>query len=324
MNGSLLIGIAAALLAAFVWSLNFVVPFVIGDYTVFDFALFRFVISGSVGLAFMLFRRGAISGVTVRDWIVAAGLAFIGYVGYFLSVAAAAIYAGPVVAPAFLGLVPIILALAGNFYQRSVTWGSLAIPLGLTACGLAFVNHAAFVEGTGDARSLLLGIGLAIVAVVLWAWFGLANQSALSVRPQMQSSTWTALILATGGIETLAVFPLGAHFGLFAIPTLGLSWNEASRLYIWGASLAIIGSVGGVWAWTIASRRVPIALGAQLIVSETAFGVVLGLAVHQRWPTAMEAGGVMMLIIGVIYAIGVFNRQPEPVRTARTAGTLVD
>jgi drug/metabolite transporter (DMT)-like permease len=308
MNGSLFIGIAAALFAAFVWSLNFIVPFVIGDYTIFDFALFRFVISAAVGLAFILFRRGALSGITVQDWVVAAGLAFIGYVGYFLSVAAAAIYAGSVVAPAFLGLVPIILALAGNFRQRAVTWRSLAIPLGLTACGLAFVNHAAFVQGPGDAKSLLLGIGLAIVAVALWTWFGVANQSALSVRQQMQSANWTALILATGGIEMLAFFPLGAHFGLFAIPTLGLSWHEASRLYVWGASLAIVASVGGAWAWTIASRRLPIALGAQLIVSETAFGVMVGLALHQRWPTIMEAAGIGLLISGVVLAIGAFYR----------------
>jgi hypothetical protein len=38
----MLTGIAAAVLAALAWSLNFIVPFVIGDYSVFDFALFRF------------------------------------------------------------------------------------------------------------------------------------------------------------------------------------------------------------------------------------------------------------------------------------------
>jgi len=53
MNISMLIGIAAALFAAFAWSLNFVVPFVIGDYSVFDFAVFRFVISGAVGLGIL-------------------------------------------------------------------------------------------------------------------------------------------------------------------------------------------------------------------------------------------------------------------------------
>jgi drug/metabolite transporter (DMT)-like permease len=309
MNGSFFIGIIAALFAAFVWSLNFVVPFVIGDYAVFDFALFRFVISGSVGLALLLLRRHAISGVTARDWLVAAGLAFIGYVGYFLSVAAAAIYAGPVVAPAILGLVPIVLALAGNLHQRTIAWRPLAIPLALTAGGLALVNHAAFAHIAGDMRFLVSGIGLAIVAVALWTWFGLVNQAALLARPSIESGTWTALILVTGGIEMLVFFPVGSLFGLFEIPRLGLGWHEASRLYMWGVSLAIIASAGGAWAWTVASRNLPIALGAQLIVSETVFGVVFGLAVHGRWPTAVEVAGIAVLVVGVVLAIAAFHRK---------------
>jgi hypothetical protein len=38
----MLIGIVAAIFAAIAWSLNFIVPYVIGDYSVFDIALFRF------------------------------------------------------------------------------------------------------------------------------------------------------------------------------------------------------------------------------------------------------------------------------------------
>lgn len=308
MNNSLLLGISAALFAALVWSLNFIVPFVIGGYTVFDFALFRFVISGLVGLGYLVARGKSVATIPLTDWAIAAGLAFIGYVGYFLSVAAAAIYAGPVVAPAFLGLVPIILALAGNLRQRAFAWRSLATPLTLTACGLVLVNHAAIAQVETGAHSLALGIFLAIVAVALWTWFGLANQAALLARPSIESGTWTALILVTGGIEMLMFFPVGSLFGLFEIPRLGLGWHEASRLYIWGVSLAIVASVGGAWAWTVASRKLPIALAAQLIVSETAFGVAFGLVVAGRWPTPIEAGGIVLLIIGVVRAIGTFHR----------------
>ena len=46
MNKSLLIGVAAALFAALAWSLNFILPFVIGDYSVFDTAVIRFVVTG--------------------------------------------------------------------------------------------------------------------------------------------------------------------------------------------------------------------------------------------------------------------------------------
>ncbi len=35
-------GIAAAIFASFTWSMNFVAPFVIGDYSIFDLAACRF------------------------------------------------------------------------------------------------------------------------------------------------------------------------------------------------------------------------------------------------------------------------------------------
>jgi drug/metabolite transporter (DMT)-like permease len=87
-------GVIAALLATIAWSLNFSVPFVIGDYSVFDFALFRFLISGLLGLAFLVFKAKAVGMLSLRDWLMAFWLGLIGYLGYFIAVAGAAIYAG--------------------------------------------------------------------------------------------------------------------------------------------------------------------------------------------------------------------------------------
>ena len=41
-------GIAAAIFASFTWSMNFVAPFVIGDYSIFDLAACRFLLSGLI------------------------------------------------------------------------------------------------------------------------------------------------------------------------------------------------------------------------------------------------------------------------------------
>jgi hypothetical protein len=56
VKSSLLLGVVAALLAALAWSLNFIVPFVIAPYSIFDLALFRFLISGLVSLASLMFH----------------------------------------------------------------------------------------------------------------------------------------------------------------------------------------------------------------------------------------------------------------------------
>ncbi|RWD50403.1 MAG: DMT family transporter [Mesorhizobium sp.] len=314
MDGSRMAGILAALFAAFVWSLNFVIPFVIGDYTVFDFALLRFGISGLAGLGFLIIKIDAVRQLSPRDWLITAWLAFIGYVGYFLMVTGAAIYAGPVIAAALLGLVPIVLAVVGNIREGSVPWRSLSIPLMLVALGLLFVNwnNFAALAATND-DSLWVGMSLAVGAVALWTWFAVINQAALANRPGMDSKIWTALTLFGGGLEMLAFFPVGAAAGLFELPRLGASWDRASNLYLWGGSLAILASIGGVWAWNVAARKLPISLAAQLIVSETAFGAVFGLAAYGRWPTLAEACGIVTLIAGVVSAIHVFHRPPVAV-----------
>ena len=310
MNNPMLIGVAAALFAAFAWSLNFVVPFVIGDYSVFDFALFRFVVSGVLGAGFLVFRKDAVSALKADDWLMAFWLGFIGYVGYFLAVVGAAIFAGPVIAPAFLGLVPVVLAVAGNLRQPTVAWRALIPPLTLIAIGLIFVNISVLdPASTATTRSLLIGIPLAIAAVVLWTWFGLANQSALARRQDMDAGVWTALIMVGGGLEMLAFVPIGLAMGVFDIPRLGLGWDVAAPLFLWGTSLAIVASVGGALAWTIAAKRLPVALSAQLIVSETVFGTIFGLAVHGRLPTLTEVGGIAILVVGVVTAIRAFHGE---------------
>jgi drug/metabolite transporter (DMT)-like permease len=310
MSNSMLTGIVAALFAALAWSLNFVVPFVIGDYSVFDFALFRFGISGAVGMGFLLWKWDTIRALRVSDWIVAFRLGFIGYLGYFLSVAGAAIFAGPVIAPAFLGLVPVVLAVAGNMRQKTVSWSALIIPLALAAVGLALVNASVFDPASlTSTRSLVVGIPLAIAAVGLWTWFGLANQRALAERPSMDAGVWTALILVGGGLEMLAFMPVGLALGVFNIPQLGLGWDVAGPLYLWSISLAMLASVGAALAWTFAAQRLPVALSAQLIVSETVFGTIFGLAVHGRWPTLTETFGIAVLVAGIMTAIHVFHSE---------------
>ncbi|MDX0770033.1 DMT family transporter [Sinorhizobium medicae] len=311
MNRVFYVGVSAALFAAFAFSLNFVVPFIIGDYSTFDFALVRHVVSSLVGLYIMFSEKDVMRHLTLRNCLRAIWLAFVGYVGYFLTVTGAAIFAGPVIAPAFLGLVPIVLMVIGNQRQGSMPWRFLTMPLALVLVGLVFVNGTAFTaEGLNSVQSVWTGVPLSLAAVGLWVWFALANQAALAARPEMPSGVWSALILVGGGVLMLAFYPVGASMDLFKLPTLGFGWSAAGSLYAWGVSFALLATVGGVWAWNVASRSLPVALAAQLIVSETAFGVIGGLLVHARWPTPIEVAGVVVLIAGVVLSVRIFyDRQ---------------
>jgi len=310
MKNSMLMGIIAAVLAAVSWSLGFIVPFVIGDYSLFDLALVEFVFSGVLSLVLLWRNAQAVRMLESSDWLAACSLGVIGYVGYFLAVMGAAVYAGPVIAPAFLGLVPVVLAIAGNLRERTVSWKALALPLSLATVGLLLVNGSGFARSDAlQMRSLSIGIPLAILAVALWTVFGLMNQSALAKRPTMDAGIWTALIMAGAGLAMLAFLPIGLFLGLFEIPRLGLRWETAGPLLVWGGALAVFANVGGAMAWTFASQRLPVALSAQLITMEPTSATVLGLLVHRRWPSLAEAVGMAVLLVGVVITIGIFTRS---------------
>lgn len=305
------IGIVAALFAAFVWGLNFIVPFVIGRYSVFDFALIRFALAGLLCLLYLMAQRTAVRSLSATDWLLALWLGTLGYLGYFLALAGAALYGGPVIAPAIIGLVPVVLAISGNLQQRSVPWRALAIPLALVTLGLFLIRPPSLPDAV-VARALVKGILLALLAVALWIWFALLNQSALARRPGLAPGVWTALIMVGAGLGMLLFAPFGYAAGLFRFPEIGLGWQVAGSLYVWSLVLALTASIGGALAWTIAAKRLPVALSAQLVVMEAVFGAMLGLAVHRRWPTPAELLGIGVLLGGVILAIRVFHRRAEP------------
>jgi drug/metabolite transporter (DMT)-like permease len=101
---STIVGIGAAVTATFVWSLNFIVPFVIEPYSIFDFALMRFAVAGLMCAAFVASRRHSVLTLTLQDWLVTFWLGVIGCVAYFFALVGAAMLAGAVIPQPLSGL----------------------------------------------------------------------------------------------------------------------------------------------------------------------------------------------------------------------------
>jgi drug/metabolite transporter (DMT)-like permease len=155
--------------------------------------------------------------------------------------------------------------------------------------------------------TLALGIGASLAAVALWTWFGLANQRALMKRPGMNAWVWTAMMMIGGSVQTLMFIPVGNAMELFNAPMLGFGHSAISDLYLPAFVLAAVASIGGAWAWTIASQRLPMTLASQLLSLEMVFATCLGLASYYRWPSAPEAIGITLIVVGVVKAIGAFH-----------------
>jgi drug/metabolite transporter (DMT)-like permease len=264
-------GISAALFAAAAWSMTFLVPHLVGEFTIIDFYLVDFTISGLASLGFLILDPTALRRLTWRDWAVVCWLGWVGYTGYSLILTEAATYAGPVVAPAFVALVPVVLAIAGNIRQPVVPWREFAFPLTLAVGGLLLIN-VDWTHTSAPVPSPVLGISLSILVVILWTVFGLLNQAALHKRPQIGTGTWTALMICGAAVGMLALVPFAWITGSLTLPRIDFHTVRAARLCISAAAAALLVNTGGAVAWNFATRRLPVSLAAQMITLEPTFG----------------------------------------------------
>lgn len=308
MRARPLIGVFAAVFAAFSWSLNFVAPYVIGPYSIYDLAVTRFLLSGILGGILFIAVKDRGAHATLGDWLVAAWLGLVGYVGYFVTIMSAVRFAGPIVPPAIVATVPVVLAVVGNQGTQATSWRVLSIPLGFITLGLLMVNSSGLAEALGGlSTSVIAGIAISFGAVSLWTAFALSNRNALRKRPTMDPSKWTAMMMIAGALEIALFIPIAVPLSLLNITRLGIQWTSFGLVLTSSLVLAAVGSIGGSWAWTIASKTLPIGLAGQLIVTETVFATSFGLVASHRWPTFDEAFGIGAIVCGVVIALKVLH-----------------
>lgn len=302
-HSNLIAGLALAVVATLSWALNFIAPYVTGAYTIYDLMIVRFLIAGTLGLGVVLLYRAQLRLLRRDQVLLAAGLGVIGYLGYSACIAAGIIFGGPVLTPAFIGMVPVLLALLGNATTKTLQWRKLAIPLVFLTVGLLLSNLGAIHQPVASDGSWLMGLLFSIGAVALWLAFSWLNQRALLELPPQASGAWTGLMMAGAGVGTLCLLPAVQALGLLKLPSLGFGVSVAGDLYLWGLVIALMSSVIGAWAWNAASRRLPMVLSGQLIALESLFATLLGLWFHGRLPTILETSGLVAVLVGVIMGV---------------------
>ncbi|SDB55227.1 Threonine/homoserine efflux transporter RhtA [Pseudomonas sp. NFACC23-1] len=298
-----LAGVSLAIVATLSWALNFIAPYVVGAYTIHDLLIIRFLIAGALGAAVVVGYRTQLRRLRRSQLLLGASLGVIGYLGYSSCIAAGVMFAGPVLTPAFIGMVPVLQALLGNATHKTLQWRRLVIPLAFLTGGLLLSNISSIQQPPSDDGSWLTGVFFSIGAVLLWLVFSWLNQGALVNLSASASGAWTGLMMVGAGIGTLCLLPAAQALDLLKLPSLGFSICVARHLYAWGFVIALMSSVIGAWAWNAASRRLPMVLSGQLISLESLFATLLGLLFHHRLPTLLEASGLAGVLVGVVMAV---------------------
>lgn len=308
----MLIGLLAGLMTGALWGLTFIAPRAVLPFSAFDLSVLRYLVFGLVSVGLMVSPRFRLTGMAWPMLGTGLLLGAFGTFGYFLSISYAVLLAGPVLPPLIAGTAPVLLAIVANVHERSLPWRRLAWPLALIVAGLGVVNVASLQEAhANEASAILAGVGLSVVALLFWVAYGLVNAVVMRGADAPDALRWTCL--QGVGCGTLAVLLLPLASGGPELLDFGSAATQ--RFLIWVVALGVIVSWLGTFGWVVASERLPMALSAQLIVAETVFGLIYGLAYEQRLPTAPEAVGTALQLIGVVVAVAIFSRRrimPEP------------
>ncbi|CUX03956.1 DMT family transporter [Rhizobium pusense] len=300
----MLLGIIAGLTTCALWGLTFIAPRAIGPFTAWDLTIARYGIFGLACLLLMADRRFRPTGIAPSRLLIGLLLGGAGYVGYFISAAFAVQLAGAAVPPVIIGTMPVFLAIIANIRDRCAPWKALAPPLALIAIGVASVNVATIgAADVADTGSILLGALASSAALAIWIAYGLVNAGVMRSTDAPDGLQWTGLQGIGAAVGSLLLLPL-VSFDLGNTA----STAETFRFIAWALVMGLAGSWFATWCWVIASRRLPLALAAQLIVAETVFGLAYGFAFEGRFPTLAEAIGVAMQFLGVCSAIAVFSK----------------
>lgn len=302
MDRSLAKGLGYGVAAGVCWGVIFLGPQLAAGLSGTQFAVLRFLCYGGFSLVLLLPRWRQVSARLTRpDWVALFWLSLVGNLLYYSLVGNGVQLVGIATTSLIVGLIPVLVTLAGRHDANAVALGRLLPSLGLACTGVALVSLNALRSGHDNPASsggAVAGLLCAVGALLSWSWYAVANTRRLGVLHRVSSHDWALLT----GVMT------GAQALLLAIPVLGpavaahapSSWGH---FVLVGAGVALLSSVVGGACWNQASRLLPLALSGQVLVVETLAALLFGFAWEQRLPTGLELAAIALLVGGVVWCL---------------------
>jgi len=284
--------------AGALWGLVFLAPQLLSGFSPLQQSVARYLAYGGLALALLLPRWQAATGrIGRREWAALLRLSLLGNLLYFVLLASAIHYAGGAATALIVGLVPVVVTVAGAGRGSGPGLRALAGPCLLSLAGVALIATDAMLAGRGMAAApgaRLAGLLCPPGALLSWSAYSVSNARWLQRRPDISGRDWSLLTgVATGALALLLALP--AFLGGPAHP--GPAWL---RFWVLSSGLALLASVLGNACWNRASRLLPLSLAGQMIVFETVFALLYGFAWERRLPGPVELLAIACLLAGVL------------------------
>lgn len=305
-------GIGYGLAAGLCWGVIFLAPALVPDLSGAQFAVLRFLCYGLVALVLLLPRwRRLRAQLTRADGVRLFWLSLIGNLGYYALVGSGVQQAGIAATTLIVGLIPLLVALAGQRDAGAVGFSRLWPSLGCALLGVALISYETLTT-TAVGDHPLLGLLCACGALLAWSWFAVVNTRHLA-RISIGAHDWGLLLGGMTGIQALLAAPW------LLAPELALrapaDWLQPLLV---AAGVALLASIVGGACWNQASRRLPLTLSGQAIVIETLSSLLYGFIWNGRWPTLLETLAIGLLLLGVSWCL-LCHRRPASTATPTAA-----
>jgi drug/metabolite transporter (DMT)-like permease len=298
MNRSMGVGIANGIAAGALWGVVFLAPAMLSRFSAVQLSAGRYLVYGLIAVVLLAPRwRQLRTRIGAAEWRGLLWLSLAGNLVYFVLLANAVQWAGGAAASLIVGLIPVVVTLAGVREKGAVPLRRLAPALLLCLLGVGLVGYQALQaeHASGSAGQRALGLLCAFGALLSWAVYSIGNSRWLARRPDLSGHDWSLLTgVATGGLALLLV---PSAFLLHDTPHGAADWGG---FWLISAGVAVVASVLGNACWNRASRHLPLTLTGQMIVFETLFALLYGFTWQRRLPTVMEGVAIVCLVAGVL------------------------
>jgi len=311
---NLWLGLGAGILAGAMWGLVFLTPELTRGFLPIQLSAGRYLAYGVLAAALVApaWRRLAAT-LGWPEWRALIWLSFTGNILYYVCLANGVRGGGVAMTSLVIGLLPVTITLAGSRARHAVGLRPVALrrllpSLALSAGGLLCISWESLARSQpGSVFGLLSAAG----ALVSWTVYAVGNSRWLARLEHVSAHEWSLLTGVVTGIQALL---LAVPAFLLAPDTHGAGdWLRFAAIM---AAVALLCSVVGNALWNRASRLLPLTMVGQMIVFETLFALLYGFLWEARWPTALEAVAMVLLVAGVL-TCATAHRQPAAAPTGQ-------
>ncbi|MDY0747387.1 DMT family transporter [Paucibacter sp. R3-3] len=313
-DGRQLAGLACGLGAGALWGLVFLAPELVREFSPLQLSAGRYLCYGLIAALLLAPRWQALAPrIGVAEWRRLAWLALVGNTLYYVLLSTAVQTGGIAMTSLVIGFLPVAVTIIGSRDQGAVPLARLLPSLLLCAAGAVCIGWQAL-AGPATTQGLL-GLICAIGALASWTTYAVGNARSLArLGPQVSAHDWNLLTGVSTGLQGLLLMPLALAFG--STEHGADAWLRFGAV---SAGVAVLASMFGNLLWNRMSRLLPLTLVGQMILFETLFALLYGLAWERRLPGGLEVAALTCVVGSVLACLHAHRRPNAPRATSTSA-----